>query len=93
MKTLLLSQLVSATLGIAALAGCVPLTPNLDAQFGDSVNLLKAQQVIDVRASADTRVVRLDAAAAREAIVLYHQSFRAPTPPPGVITIGVAGGQ
>ncbi|MDB5841037.1 MAG: putative lipoprotein [Herminiimonas sp.] len=98
MKSSLLLQRISARLGLtalslAALAGCAPLTPNLDAQFGDSVNLLKAQQVIDVRASADTRVVRLDAAAAREAIVLYHQSFRAPTPPPGVITIGVAGGQ
>jgi hypothetical protein len=54
MKSSLLLRRISARLGLtalslAALAGCAPLTPNLDAQFGDSVNLLKAQQVIDAR--------------------------------------------
>jgi hypothetical protein len=67
------------------------MTPNLDSQFGSSVNAIKAQQTLDPGASANTRPTLMDATAGRDAVAGYNRSFRAPTPTPNVFTIGVGG--
>ena len=81
---------IGATL-LLTLAGCAT-TPNLDRQFGNSVNVLKAQQIIDPNASGNTRAVSMDGQAAREVVDRYYKSYKAPTPQPNVFTIGVGGG-
>lgn len=84
-------------LTIAALAcglgACAPLSPNLDANFGTSVNRLKAYQTMWPSASDNRANPGMDGSAAGEAYGRYLKSFRAPTPHPNVFTIGVGGGQ
>lgn len=76
---------------VSVLAACTSVTPNLDSQFGASVNILKAQQTIDTTASSNTRNVELDGQAAREVVDRYYKSYKAPTPQPNAFTIGVGG--
>lgn len=93
MKTNLnLLHVTAAGAALLALTGCTSLTPNLDRQFGNSVNVLKAQQTIDPNASGNTKAVSMDGHAAREVVDRYYKSYKAPTPQPNVFTIGVGGG-
>ncbi|MFC5475290.1 hypothetical protein [Paraherbaspirillum soli] len=84
-------HVIVAATSLLTLAGCVSLTPNLDSQFGNSVNLLKAEQTIAPNASANTAAVRMDGQAAREVVDRYYKSYKAPTPQPNVFAIGVGG--
>lgn len=79
-------------LAALTLAACAPLTPNLDAHFGDSVNIIKAQQTLNPDASTNTASAALDGAAAHEAMGRYVKSYQSPTPQPNVFTIGVGSG-
>lgn len=71
--------------------GCTAVTPNLDRQFGSTVNVLKAQQVIDPAASSRATTTTIDGETAREAIKRYYKSYKAPTPQPGAFTIKAVG--
>lgn len=73
-------------------SGCVPLTPNLDSSFGDSVRLAQARQTLNPDASRNTSVMRrMEGVAAKHALDRYHDSFKQP-PPTNIFTINVGGG-
>ena len=74
-----------------AATGCTATTPNLDRHFGSTVNVLKAQQVIDPAASSRATPLTVDGEAAREAINRYYKSYKAPSPPPGAFAIKAVG--
>jgi len=78
------------------LAGCAgSATPNYDARFGDSVRAARQQMTVNPNASANPDpVAGMDAKAAREAVILYQGTFKAPPPVVNVINIGgsVSGG-
>jgi hypothetical protein len=81
--------------GIDAKGELFPSTPRVDCNFGDSVNMAVARQTLDKDAAtrnAKKDVAGLDGVAAREALVRYQKSFRAPEPTPNVFSIGVSGG-
>src|SRR5437660_12636276 len=72
---------------------CIATSPRLDARFGDSVNVAKAQQTLNPEASKNRNVVAgMDGKAAEEAILRYRESFKNPPPPANVFTIGVSSG-
>ena len=76
-----------------ALIGCAATSPNWDANFGDSVRALKAQQLIDPQAperNAQT-TPPADGRTAREGINRHVETFRNP-PPTNIINIGVGAG-
>lgn len=76
-------------LAALTLAACAPLTPNLDAHFGDSVNIIKAQQTLNPNASSNTALTTIDGGAAHETMGRYVKSYQSPTPQPNVFNIGV----
>ncbi len=92
MKTSLAQSSILIIAALSNLAGCTPLSPNLDSTFGNSLNALKAYQTINPSASANTDNPAVDGVAAKEVIDRYYQSYKAPTPHPNVFTIGVGGG-
>ena len=69
--------------------GCSSVTPNYDARFGDAVREAKARTTIDPNAgrTAD-QAAGLDGKAARDAMILYQGTFKAPPPAVNVINIG-----
>ena len=86
MKTLTAFAL---TLTASALSGCAPLTPHLDAHFGEAVNLAIAQQTINPDASRNTDpVAGMGGKAAQAVIDTYHEGLKQPPEPATVINIG-----
>jgi hypothetical protein len=86
------SKLLTAAAAVLALQACAT-SPTLDARFGDSVNVAKAQQTLNPDASKNRNVVAgMDGKAAQETMVRYRESFRNPPPPANVFTIGVGSG-
>jgi hypothetical protein len=80
---------------LCLLAGCTATTtPVLDSHFGESVALLKAQQIMypDAYRNMDP-VSGIDGKAGVSAYQRYQKSFAAPEPQPNVFTIGVGGRQ
>jgi hypothetical protein len=81
---------------IASLAtGCAPITPRLDARFGDAVGIAKAQQTVNPEASLKTEPVQgVDGQAGDAIFDNYRDGFRNPRPPAtrGVISVGTSGG-
>ena len=72
---------------------CIATSPRLDARFGDSVNIAKAQQTLNPDASKNRNVVAgIDGKSAQETILRYRESFKSPPPPSNVFTIGVSSG-
>ena len=87
-------QHLASTICIAfatAATGCTAVTPTLDRQFGSTINVLKAQQVIDPAASVRSTPVNVDGETARAAIDRYHKSYKAPSQQPGAFTIKALG--
>jgi hypothetical protein len=77
---------------LLTVAGCVSPTPNLDRHFGESVNLVKAQQTLYPEASRNTDPVKgIDGKAAKSAYDEYQKSYRVPEPQPNAFMIGVGG--
>ena len=77
-------------------AGCSSVTPNYDARFGDAVREAKLKMTINPDASKNPdQVAGMDGKAARDAIILYQGTFKAPPPVVNVINIGggLAGGK
>ena len=67
-----------AAIAVVVLAACSN-TPNLDKHFGESVSVIKAQQIINPDASRNTDpVAGLDGKAAKGAYDNYRDSFRKP---------------
>lgn len=87
------SNLIAAAVCLLALGGCAATaSPDWDARFGDSVRILKAQQLIEpgapgrhAQASSAT-----DGRTAREAMDRHVESYRSP-PATTVINIGNIG--
>ena len=78
---------------LSLLAGCAATTtPVLDSHFGESVALLKSQQILYPDAYRNTNPVSgIDGKAGVSAYQRYQKSFAAPEPQPNVFTIGVGG--
>ena len=74
---------------ICMLAGCSTTTPNYDARFGDSVRNAKQKMIINPDANKNPDpVIGMDAKAAGETIINYHDTFKSPPPAVNVINIG-----
>ncbi|MDV6343369.1 tRNA dimethylallyltransferase [Nitrosomonas sp. Is37] len=64
---------------VALAAGCVPISPRLDARFGEAVSIAKAQQTINPEASLNTEPVKGINGQVGDAIFdHYRNSFRNP---------------
>ena len=78
-----------------AMAGCMQLTPHLDAHFGETVNLAVAGQTLHpdaAAANADKTAAGMDGRAARSTLDGYQKSFRTPAPTYNIFSIGGSGG-
>ena len=74
--------------------GCSHVTPNYDARFGDAVRDAKRKMTLNPDAGKDGNpVVGMDGRAARESMLQYEKSYRAPPPAVNVINIGGAIGE
>ena len=81
----------STTLALTLLlgTGCSHVTPNYDARFGDAVRDAKRRMTINPDAGRDGNpVAGMDGRSARESMVQYHESYKAPPPAVNVINIG-----
>ena len=86
-KTSALTSLIAILISVT---GCASRTPYLDSHFGEAVNMLKAQQVLNPQASNNPDPVKgMDARAAKSAYDAYQKSFSAPEPQSSAFTIGV----
>lgn len=94
-----LARLALACMAALLAAGCVApgavrfqATPRYDSQFGEAVRAARLAQTINPNAGRNTDPVSgIDAQSADSAIDRYHESFRAPPPPPSTIVIGAPG--
>ena len=85
--------LLCVLLASFAASGCTT-TPHFDRNFGRSVDLLRAQQVINPQAGLNRDpVTGLDGKAAVAGYNAYQKSFSAPVPQSSTLTIGVGGRQ
>lgn len=88
MKTLLISICFSLLSGCASYS---TQTPNYDARFGDAVREARLNMTINPEAGKNPdQAIGMDGKSAREAIVLYQSTFKAPPPVVNVINIGGA---
>lgn len=82
---------VLAAIVTGTLAGCVPVTPRLDAQSGIAVNIARTQQIANPNASHDNAPVKgIDGQAGDAAVDSYRESFMNPRPAlsGGVVNVG-----
>jgi hypothetical protein len=80
---------LAITMLLGLTGGCATVTPNYDARFGDAVRQAKLNMIINPDASKNPdQVVGVDGKAARETIILYQDTFKAPPPVVNVINIG-----
>lgn len=79
-----------ALLIVALLGGCAAsTTPNYDARFGDAVRQARQRMTLNPTASANPDpIAGMDGRSARDAVVRYQDTFRAPPPVVNVINIG-----
>ena len=87
------SNLIATAVCLLALGGCAATaSPDWDARFGDSVRILKAQQLIEPGAPARHAQASsaTDGRIAREAMDRHVESYRSP-PATTVINIGNIG--
>ena len=74
---------------ISCTSACVPLTPEWDSRFGDSVKKIAALQTLNPDAGATPITESMDGPASREAIGRYRSSFKEPQNNTNSFTIGV----
>ena len=78
---------------LTLLTGCAAVTPNYDARFGDAVREARLNMTINPGAGKNTdQAIGMDGISAREAVVLYQGTFKAPPPVVNVINIGGSSG-
>ncbi|NMM78542.1 hypothetical protein [Acidovorax sp. SRB_24] len=78
------------------LTGCASVTPNYDAKFGDAVREAKLKMIINPDAGRNPdQVLGMDGKSARESMILYQGTYKAPPPAVNVINIGggIGGGK
>ncbi|MDB5762865.1 MAG: tRNA dimethylallyltransferase [Herminiimonas sp.] len=69
--------------------GCSTVTPNYDARFGDAVRQARLNMIINPDAGKNPdQAAGMDGKAARDAIILYQGTYKAPPPAVNVINIG-----
>ena len=73
---------------LALLAGCASTSPNYDARFGDAVRQARIAMTLNPGPPSTDPVAGIDGPGAREAMVRYPDSFKAPPPVINVIKIG-----
>ncbi len=79
---------LACALLLGLMAGC-STTPNYDAKFGDAVREARLKMTINPDAGNNPdQVTGMDGRAAREAVILYQGTFKAPPPVVNVINIG-----
>lgn len=81
---------------VTLLAGCASVTPNYDAKFGNAVREARLNMTINPDAGNNPdQAIGMDGKAARETIILYQGTYKAPPPAVNVINIGggIGGGQ
>ncbi len=82
---------VAVALSLGA-SGCATTTPALDRHFGQSVNMINAQQTMNPSAALNTNPVSgLDGKAAKSGYDAYQKSFAKPEPQTSAFTIGIGG--
>ena len=74
---------------ISCTSACVPLTPEWDSRFGDSVKKIAALQTLNPEAGATPVSESMDGHASRDAIGRYRSSFKEPQNNTNSFTIGV----
>lgn len=80
--------LIAVPLVASALCGCA-VTPHYDERFGSAVRDAKLASTVDPAAGKNPDpAAGLDGKAARDALILYQTSFKAPPPAVNVINIG-----
>jgi uncharacterized protein YceK len=76
---------------LGLVGGCATVTPNYDAKFGDAVRQAKLNMIINPDAGMNPdQAAGMDGKAARETVILYQGTFKAPPPAVNVINIGGA---
>ncbi len=75
---------------LVLLGGCASsITPNYDAKFGDAVREARQKMTINPSAGSNPdQVLGMDGKSARETIILYQGTYKAPPPAVNVINIG-----
>jgi len=74
---------------LSLLTGCASVTPNYDARFGDAAREARLNMTINPEAGKNTdQAIGMDGISAREAVILYQGTFKAPPPVTNVINIG-----
>ena len=74
---------------LTLLTGCASVTPNYDAKFGDALREAKQKMIINPDAGRNPdQVLGMDGKSARETIILYQDTHKAPPPAVNVINIG-----
>lgn len=93
MKTYEHKKLPGLLLIVAIVTGCAPISPRLDARFGEAVGIARAQQALNPEASLNTEPVKgIDGQAGDAIFDNYRNSFRNPQPPlRGAVSIGTRG--
>lgn len=84
--------MLMTVLPVSLLAACTPMSPHLDSHFGEAVNIVKAQQIVNPDAAQNPDPVSgVDGKAAQSAMENYDKSFK--TPPKTTIsnTINIGG--
>lgn len=76
------------------LGGCAAsTTPNYDLRFGDAVRESRVRMTLNPNAGLSPNPISgMDGRSAREAVIRYQDSFKAPPPVVNVINIGGAPG-
>jgi len=74
---------------LAVLAGC-SATPHYDARFGDAVRAARRAMTINPHPAKHDPAAGTDGQAAREAVIRYQDSFKAPPPVVNPISAGGA---
>jgi hypothetical protein len=93
MNMRLIKWVTGALLVGGMLTGCASNTPRLDANFGEAVETIKAQQTLNPDAPRNTDpVAGLDGVAANGAMDRYNDSFKQPPAPVNVFNIGIGSG-
>lgn len=75
------------------LSACAPTSPRMDRQFGESVRMSIAQQILNPDAAANNVPDALDGMAARNSVDRYRNSFREPPAAADGFTIGLGSGR
>lgn len=86
--------LMAAVVSASFLTACMPMTPYLDAHYGETAQMAVAQQTINPDAAQNTNPVKgVDGTTAKNAIELYHNASKAPPATTNIFNIGIGSGQ